>query len=72
MDRLLLVAALVIVAVGVAVVLQRRRPRPAPTNAGHRLPDRVDRADFERADAPITTPSDALTGSTPPPPAPPT
>ncbi|HKY65972.1 MAG TPA: hypothetical protein VJM49_06365 [Acidimicrobiales bacterium] len=52
MDRLLLVAALVIVAVGVAVVLQRRRPRPAPTNAGYRLPDRVDRADFERADAP--------------------
>lgn len=52
MDRLLLVAALVIVAVAVAVVVQRRRPRPAPTTTGYTLPDRVDRADFDRAGAP--------------------
>lgn len=52
MDRLILVVALVLVAVGVAVVLQRRRPRPAPTTVGHALPDRVDRQDFDRPDAP--------------------
>ena len=52
MDRLLLVVALVVAAVAVAVVLQRRRPRPAPTRVGYTLPDRVDRHDFGRPDAP--------------------
>lgn len=41
-----------IVAVAVAVVLQRRRPRPVPTIVGYTLPDRVDRRDFDRPDAP--------------------
>ena len=52
MERLLLVVALVAVAVVVAVVLQRRRPQPAPTNVGYTLPDHLDRADFDRPDAP--------------------
>jgi Thioredoxin len=51
-ERLLLVAALVVVAVAVAFVLQRRRPQPAPTNVGYTLPAHVDRGDFERPEAP--------------------
>jgi hypothetical protein len=51
-DRILLVVVLAAVAVGVAVVVQRRRTPPAPTNTGHTLPDRLDRADFDRPDAP--------------------
>jgi Thioredoxin len=51
-ERLLLVVALVAVAVAVAFVLQRRRPQPAPTNVGYTLPAHVDRADFDRPDAP--------------------
>lgn len=52
MERLLLVAALVVVAVAVAFVLRRRRPQPAPTNVGYTLPAHVDRADFDRPEAP--------------------
>ena len=52
MERLLLAAALVVVAVGVAVVLRRHRLRPAPTRVGYTLPDRLDRHDFDRPDAP--------------------
>ncbi len=51
MDRLLLVAALVLVAVGVAALL-RRQGRDAPTRgASWATPTQLDRADFERPDA---------------------
>lgn len=53
MDRLLLALLLGAVAVGIALLLQRRRPTdaaPAPTVST--VPDRVDRADFDRSDAP--------------------
>jgi hypothetical protein len=52
MERLLLVIVLAAVAVAVAVVAQRRRRPPAPTVTGHVLPDRLDRADFTRPEAP--------------------
>lgn len=48
----MLVVVLVAVAIGVAVVLERRRRPAAPTNVGHTLPDQLNRADFERAEAP--------------------
>ena len=48
----MLVVALVAVAVAVAFVLRRQRPQPAPTNVGYTLPAQVDRADFDRPDAP--------------------
>lgn len=51
MERLLIALALVAVAVVVAVVLQRRRP-DAPTRPAFSVPAQVDRADFDRPDAP--------------------
>ena len=51
MERLLIALALVVVAVVVAVVLQRRRP-DAPTRPAFSVPAQVDRADFDRPDAP--------------------
>jgi hypothetical protein len=51
-ERVLLVAVLVAVAVAAAVVIERRRKPPAPTNVSHVLPERLDRADFDRPDAP--------------------
>jgi hypothetical protein len=51
-ERALLVVALAAVAVAVALVVQRRRAVPAPTNTSHTLPDRLDRADFDRPEAP--------------------
>jgi hypothetical protein len=51
MERVLLALALVAVAVVVALVLQRRRPEP-PSQPGFTVPEQVDRADFDRADAP--------------------
>ncbi len=54
MDRLLVALALAAVAVGVAVLVQRRRPGPAPAPSpdGFRAPDRLERADFPRPEAP--------------------
>lgn len=52
MERVVLVLVLAAVAVVVAVVAQRRRRPPAPTVTGHVLPDRLDRADFTRPEAP--------------------
>jgi hypothetical protein len=51
-ERLVLVVVLVLVAVGIAAVINRRRRPPAPTNVSHTVPDRLDRADFVRPDAP--------------------
>lgn len=53
MDRLALAAALAVVIVGIAVVLQRRgTSQPATTPVRHDPPDRLDRSDFVRPDAP--------------------
>jgi hypothetical protein len=51
-ERLAVVVVLVAVAVAVALVVERRRRRPVPTNVGYHLPDRLDRADFARPEAP--------------------
>jgi hypothetical protein len=51
-ERLAVVVVLVAVAVAVALVVERRRRPPTPTNVGHDLPDRLDRADFARPEAP--------------------
>jgi hypothetical protein len=51
-ERLVLVVVLVMAAVGVAAIINRRRRPAAPTNVTHTMPDRLDRADFERPEAP--------------------
>lgn len=48
----MLVVVLVAVAVGVALVIQRRRRTPAPTRPAGALPERLDRRDFGRPEAP--------------------
>lgn len=52
MERLILVAVLVVVAAGVAAVLQARTRRDAPTRPTWAVPDQVDRSEFARPDAP--------------------
>lgn len=52
MERVLLVVVLAAAAVAVALMIERRRRPPAPTNVHHTLPERVDRRDFGRPDAP--------------------
>ena len=51
MDRVLIAAAIIVVAVAVALVARRRRP-DAPTQPTRAVPTQLDRADFERPDAP--------------------
>lgn len=51
MERFLLAAAVVLVAAVVAIVLERRRPE-APTQGNWAVPAQLDRADFDRPDAP--------------------
>lgn len=51
MERLLVVAVLMVVAVAVAVLLQRRRPDP-PTAPRWAVPAQLDRADFAGSDVP--------------------
>jgi hypothetical protein len=51
-DRLALAVALAGAAMVVAWAIQRRQQRPAPTRTGYHVPDLVDRADFDRPDAP--------------------
>ena len=51
MERILLALALVAVAVVVALVLQRRRSAPPAREEWH-VPIQLDRADFDRPDAP--------------------
>jgi hypothetical protein len=50
-ERLLIAGILVLVAIGVAWVLRRRRPAP-PTQPRWPVPGQVDRADFDRPEAP--------------------
>jgi hypothetical protein len=51
-DRLLLAVALVAVAVVVAAALRHRTAPTTPIRTGHTVPDQLDRADFDRPDAP--------------------
>jgi hypothetical protein len=51
-ERVLLVVVLAAAAVVVALLIERRRRPPAPTNVRHRLPEQLDRRDFERPEAP--------------------
>ena len=51
-ERVLLVAVLAAAAVAVALAVQRWRRPPAPTSTTHALPDRLDRRDFARPEAP--------------------
>jgi thioredoxin-like negative regulator of GroEL len=51
MERILVVAIVVAAAVVVALVVERRRP-DAPTQGDWPVPRQLDRADFDRADAP--------------------
>jgi hypothetical protein len=52
MERIVLAVVLAAVALGVAAVLQRRQRPDAPLRTGYEVPAQVDRADFERPDAP--------------------
>jgi hypothetical protein len=51
MTNLVIVVVVAAVGLAVAVLAQRRRP-DAPTRTGYAVPDQVDRADFDRPDAP--------------------
>lgn len=52
MERAVLAAVLIVVAVGVALVLQRRRPEPPTQARRYRVPQQLDRADFDHPDVP--------------------
>ncbi len=52
MDRLALVVALAAAALVVAWLVQRRQQSDAPVRTGYRVPAQLDRADFDRPDAP--------------------
>lgn len=52
MTQLLIALLVVLVAAGLAEVVRRRRHSDPPTQRQHQLPSQIDRADFDRADAP--------------------
>lgn len=52
MTQLVVALAVVVIAAGVAEIVRRRRTFDAPTQRRHPLPAQVDRADFDRSDAP--------------------
>ena len=52
MDRLALAVIFALVAAGVALVLGRRARPDAPTQPSGRVPEQLDRGDFDRPDAP--------------------
>lgn len=52
MERVLIAVVVVAVAIVLAAVLDRRRRRDAPTQAQWAVPAQLDRADFDRPDAP--------------------
>lgn len=52
MERLLVALVIVAVVAAVAVVARRRRVPDAPTQRRYTTPDQLDRADFDRRDAP--------------------
>lgn len=53
MLQLLIAAAIAAFVVAIALVLQRRRPIAAPTQPAHHIPVQLDRADFDRPEAPF-------------------
>ena len=52
MERALIAVALALVAIAVAAVIQRRQRADVPVRTGYALPAQLDRADFDRPDAP--------------------
>lgn len=52
MVRIIVAVAIVVVAALVAEIVRRRRRPDAPTQPRHALPAQLDRADFERPEAP--------------------
>jgi hypothetical protein len=52
MERVVLALALIAVATAIAVVIQRRRPDAPTQPRTYRVPSQLDRADFDRPDAP--------------------
>lgn len=52
MTRLLIAAVIVAVAAGIAYAARRRRVPDAPTQRRYNVPEQLDRADFDRPDAP--------------------
>ena len=52
MTRVVIALAIVAVAAAVAYVVQRRRVPDAPTQRRYNIPEQLDRADFDRPDAP--------------------
>lgn len=53
MPQVLIAVAIAVLVVAIALVLQRRRPVAPPTQPRHHIPVQLDRADFERSDAPF-------------------
>jgi hypothetical protein len=51
-ERLVVAVVLLAVAVAVAAVVRRRSTPQAPTRTGYTVPDQLDRADFDRPEAP--------------------
>jgi hypothetical protein len=51
-ERIVLAVGLAVLAIGVAAYLQRRQRPAAPIRTGWSVPGQVDRADFDRPDAP--------------------
>lgn len=52
MTRLLIAAVIVAIAAGIAFAARRRRTPDAPTQRRYHVPEQLDRADFDRPDAP--------------------
>ena len=52
MERALIAVALALLAIAVAAVIQRRQRADAPVRTGYALPAQLDRADFDRPEAP--------------------
>lgn len=52
MERIIIAVVLALVAIGVAAALQRRQRPDAPVRTGYAIPAQLDRADFDRPDAP--------------------
>lgn len=52
MERIALAVVLALVALAVAALLQRRQRPATPVRTGYAVPDQLDRADFDRPEAP--------------------
>ncbi|HEY0518206.1 MAG TPA: hypothetical protein VGC84_01845, partial [Ilumatobacteraceae bacterium] len=52
MNQIVVAAVVLVVALAVGTLLRRRRAPDAPTQAVFSAPSQIDRADFDRSDAP--------------------